>query len=294
MTTGWKSKFATARLRRGLLEATRAGWRAGRGAAKEDFGMVASSIAFSSFLSLLPLLALVALAYGTFTDPHEVVADIRRLMGVIPAEARGIINAWLGEALLQRTGRGARFAVSVVLLTYSASRAGRSLLYGLNVACRVDRRRGFLARRVTSILIVLIAAMLVTGVLLAISIFSFVARFLPGLPFASEVARVLFWALTAISGVAGLTTIYKFGPARTAPPWREVAPGAVLATVLWLAVTALFSNYLAEFGNFGKVYGSFGAVVLLQFWLLGSALAFLLGARFNLELAGDPAGDESL
>ena len=39
--------------------------------------MVASSIAFSSFLSLLPLLALVALAYGTFTEPQEVSSPHR-------------------------------------------------------------------------------------------------------------------------------------------------------------------------------------------------------------------------
>ena len=54
-----------------------AGWRTARGAGRDDFGMVASSIAFSSFLSLLPLLTLVILAYGTFTEPKDVVADLR-------------------------------------------------------------------------------------------------------------------------------------------------------------------------------------------------------------------------
>ncbi len=38
--------------------------RSVRGAAADDFGMVANSIAFAAFLSILPLLSVVALTYG--------------------------------------------------------------------------------------------------------------------------------------------------------------------------------------------------------------------------------------
>lgn len=270
-------------------QAVGAGWRTVRGAAREDFGMVASSIAFSSFLSMLPTMALVALAYGTFTDPRDVVADLIALTRILPAEARGLVGSSLGEALLERRGRGTGFVLSVALTLFSASRAGRSLLYGLNVACRVERRPGFVARRTVAVLIVLAAAALVTAVLVAVSAFTFVARFVPEIPFASELARASFWTAAAGVTAAMLAAIYRFGPARAAPPWREVAPGAVAATALWLGATALFGAYLARFGDLGRVYGSLGAVVVLQLWLLGSALAFLLGARLNVELAGDEA-----
>lgn len=288
LTARLSMKSVEARSPEWLVEGAKASWRACRGAAREDFGMVASSIAFSSFLSILPLLAMAALVYSAFAEPHEVVANLRRLIEVIPAKARGLIDASLGEALLERDGRSQSFAISVALLVYSASRAGRSLLYGLNVAYRIDRRRSFLARRLTSILIVVVAALLITGALTAISIFSFIARFLPELPLASELSRLLFWTVAAAGGTAGLSLIYRFGPARELAPWGEVVPGAVLATLLWLVATALFSLYLARFGSFGTVYGSLGAIVLLQFWLLALALAFLLGARFNVEFARKP------
>lgn len=266
-----------------------AGWRAGRGAAQDDFGMVASSIAFSAFLSMLPLFALVALAYGTFTEPQEVVANLRALTRIVPDEARALINNSLGEALLISDGRGAGFALSIALTLFSASRAGRSLLYGLNVACRIERRSSFVARRAVSVLIVLAVAALVTSALVAVSAFAFIARFLPELPFASELTQALFWVGTAAVTAAMLAIIYRFGPARDAPPWDDVMPGSVLATALWLGATALFSIYLTRFGSFGRLYGSLGAVIVLQLWLLGSAFAFLLGARFNVELAGDAA-----
>ena len=269
--------------------ALEAGWRAGLGAGKDDFGMVASSIAFSSFLSMLLLLALVALAYGTFTEPQEVIADLRAVTGVLPPGTRSLISASLGEALLQQRGRGAGFILSIALTVFSASRAGRSLLYGLNVAYRVERRQSFDARRLVSLVIVLAAAALVIGVLVAVSAFAFIARFVPELPFASELEQALFWATAAVATSTTLAAAYRFGPSRSPPAWREVAPGAVLATALWVAATALFTVYLSRFGDFGRVYGSLGAVVVLQLWLLGSAFAFLLGARFNAELASDAA-----
>ncbi|WP_167737597.1 YihY/virulence factor BrkB family protein [Sphingomonas parva] len=270
-----------------VLRTIQAGWRTVRSAAQDDFGMVASSIAFSSFLSLLPLLALVALTYGAFNDPEEVISDLRSLIRFIPAEARGFIDVWLGEALLQREGSSAGAAISLALLVYSASRAGRSLLYGLNVAYRVDRGRGFLARRATSIVIVAIAAAIITGALAAISILTFVSRFLPEVPFASEIAHIMFWAAAALAAGCGLTVIYRYGPAKEAhaASWRDVVPGAVIATLLWLLATGAFSFYLNRFDSLGRVYGSLAAIVLLQFWLLASAMVFLLGARFNVEVA---------
>lgn len=251
--------------------------------------MVASSIAFSSFLAMLPLLALVSLAYGSFTDPNQVIADLRALTRILPTEAQNLISDWLGEALLEPKGRGAGFALSIAVMLFSASRAGRSLLYGLNIANKVERRAGAVARRAVAVAIVLAAAILVTAVLIAVSAFAFIARFLPNLPFASELAQVVFWSGTAGCTWAMLAGIYRFGPARDAPPWSDVAPGAAMATALWLGATALFSLYLTQFGELGRIYGSLAAVIVLQLWLLGSALAFLLGARFNVEFVGGQA-----
>ena len=123
-----------------------------------------------------------------------------------------------------------------------------------------------------------------------ISALAFIARFLPEIPFASLIARALFWGATGFAAAAGLAAIYRYGPARDAPPWREVAPGAVLASLVWLAASALFSVYLCRFDGLGWVYGSLAAIVLLQFWLLVTALTFLLGARFNLEYAATRPG----
>lgn len=70
--------------------------------------------------------------------------------------------------------RGIGVVLSIVLTVYSASKSGRSLLYGLNGAFRAKRRRGFRARRVTSVPIALAVAALAM-MLVAVSASTFLA-----------------------------------------------------------------------------------------------------------------------
>ncbi len=72
--------------------------------------------------------------------------------------------------------------------------------------------------------------------------------------------------------------------------FRWVSPGGVVAVLIWLAASGLFSVYVANFGNYNKVYGSIAAVIILLVWLWISNLAVLLGAEFNAE-ARARAGD---
>jgi membrane protein len=72
-----------------------------------------------------------------------------------------------------------------------------------------------------------------------------------------------------------------------------VSWGAAIATVLWLAGSALFSLYVTHFANYNETYGSAGAVVILLMWLLLSAYAILIGAVINAERERRTRGDTS-
>src|SRR3546814_11589760 len=60
------------------------------------------------------------------------------------------------------------------------------------------------------------------------------------------------WPLLAIAFGAGLAVLYRHGPSRDAAEWRWVSPGAVVATVLWLMGSALFSVYVSNFRKIGR------------------------------------------
>jgi membrane protein len=84
--------------------------------------------------------------------------------------------------------------------------------------------------------------------------------------------------------VAALSLLYRFGPCRRPARWRWVAPGVLLATVLWLIASSLFSFYVGRLSAYDAMYGSLGAVAGVMMWFYVTAYVVLLGAELNAEL----------
>jgi membrane protein len=81
-----------------------------------------------------------------------------------------------------------------------------------------------------------------------------------------------------------LALLYRYAPNRDEPQFRWVSWGAVIATLLWIAASALFSVYVSNFGSYNETYGSIGAVIILLMWFFITGFMILLGAEFNAEL----------
>lgn len=271
------------------------GVRTVRAAASRDYGMIASAIAFASFLSLLPLLGAVALCYGMITPPEGVIRHIRSLAAILPGESSGFVGDWLIESITRSEGRSFGLLVSVSLALFGALRAGRSIIAGLNIASDIGTGRGFFGQRAVAFIIVLSGAGLLLGALFALSALALLEnaldqRLVSSLP----VLKAAFWIAATLGASALLALVYRFAPHRPPPAWRWVAPGALVATALWLLATLAFGFYLRSVGHFESTYGSLGAIVALQIWLFLCGYILLLGARLNFEVLRHAEGCPSL
>jgi membrane protein len=65
----------------------------------------------------------------------------------------------------------------------------------------------------------------------------------------------------------------------------------LFAAPAWLAVSALFSRYLANFAHYDATYGSLGAAIGLMMWLWLSVIVILIGAELNAEMEHQTARD---
>ena len=83
-------------------------------------------------------------------------------------------------------------------------------------------------------------------------------------------------------------------PAASEPKTRWVSWGAILATVLWIGASLLFTIYVANFGSYNETYGALGAVVVLLIWLWISAFIVLLGAELNAEMEHQTERDTTI
>jgi membrane protein len=90
--------------------------------------------------------------------------------------------------------------------------------------------------------------------------------------------------LAVACALASIELLYYLGPDRK-HTLREQLPGSVFAVVVWIASTLGLGIYLSDFGNLNAMYGTLASFIVLMIWLQISAMAILLGAALNAELA---------
>jgi len=278
----------------------RTGWkdvlvRTWREAGDDNVSLLSAGVAFYGFLAMVPLLGSIVLSYGLVADPATVMANVRSLMSVMPADAAKLI----GEQLLnvvttsgEKKGLGLLLALAIAL--YGATKGAGAVITALNIAYEEKETRGFL--RVNLVTLAITAGAVVIAVIAAIAVAALghLETLLPGSPgILLILGKIVSYALLGASGAAAAATLYRYAPDRDAARWVWLTPGSLAVTLLWLALTLGFGTYVANFGSYDATYGSLGAVVVLLTWLYLSAYILLMGAELNAELEHQTARDST-
>jgi membrane protein len=112
----------------------------------------------------------------------------------------------------------------------------------------------------------------------------------PSAPFREKIGR---WPVLLVGVSFAIALVYRFGPSRDKTQWRWISPGNVLAAVVWLAASLLFSWYTKNFGRYNETYGSLGAAIGFMTWLWISNIVILVGAKVNAETEHQTARDST-
>jgi membrane protein len=267
--TGWKDVLARVRI----------------DARRDNVTLLAGGVAFFALLALVPaLIALVSL-YGLVAEPDDVQRQVTDALAAAPSEVRDVVTQQLSSITSDSGGAlGLTAIISIAVALWSASSGIANLMAGINAAYDEDETRGFIKRRGVAL------AFTIGAIVFLVVAFGLIA-ILPsvladtGLGTAGRIAAgIARWVLLLGAMILALGILYRYGPDRDDAKWSWVSPGALVATALWLAGSALFAVYTANFGKYNETYGSMGAVVVVMLWLYISALAVLVGAEINAEL----------
>ena len=273
------------------------GWRGGLGTAASALieavgrlrshrsNLAAAGSAFYATLALFPALSLLLGLYGLAFNLHTVEPQLRMLDTFIPGEVQELVVGEVRALVLQhhpRIGLGA--ALGALLALWSVLTGTRAMLAALTQAYESEEQPRAWRLELTGLAITLVA-LVATSVALALVVSLPVALRYWGLP-----PRVLLplhglslGLLTALVG-AFFAALYSFGPPLRRGEVRIAWPGTVLATLIWLIASGLFSAYVAGLAAHGSIYGPLGAVAALMLWFYVSAWVLLLGAEFNAAL----------
>ena len=251
---------------------------------EDNLSIVAAGVGFYGFVAVVPTLAVTVSIYGLAADPANVGDQIASLATVLPEEVMPLLHEQMVRITANSRAAGIGAIVGVLLAIYSSASATKALISGLNIAYDETEKRSFV--KLNLIAIILTAGGIIAATL-AVGLVAVLPSLLERINVTDKVElllNILRWPILVGGFVTALAVVYRYGPCRNDARWKWVSPGAIVAGVLWLLGSAVFSIYVSKFASYDKTYGPLGAVVVFMMWLFISALAVLIGAEFNSEM----------
>jgi membrane protein len=267
-------------------------WRTYREITSDKISLVAAGCAFWATLALFPAISMLVSLYGLVFDPQTVEPQLATLRDLLPPAAFSLIADRVHVLVSHgSTTLGISLLVSTIIALWSASTGTKSLVSALNMAYEEQESRGFLLFQFIGLALTLCA---IIGAVLGLAILvglPAVVDFLGLSTYARGLLRVGSLAVLIVFVLLLLSLLYRYGPSRRSARWHWVTPGSLLATVLWLSASVLFSLYVGHLATYDATYGPLGAVAGVMMWFWVSAYAVLVGAELNAELELQTAED---
>ena len=262
-----------------------------------NLSLLGAGVAFFTFLALTPLIAATVMVYGLIGNVDTVHAQMQTIIEVVPSEVATVIEDQLMGVVTANAGvTGFALAIALIFAIYGGMRAANGLIGALNIINEEHETRGFISRTLRAAALTLAAILVALTGLISSGMFAWLQTQAGGLfgPAAEFAIKCVTWIASILLGSVGFALIMRYGPDRKPAQWRWLAPGAMLATVLWIAVSFGFSFYVAYVSDYNATYGSLSAIVVFLMWLFLSAYGVLAGALLNAEIERQTAVDSTI
>jgi membrane protein len=249
---------------------------------------VAAGAVFYMLLALFPAITALVSLYGLLADPGAINDQLLLLQGVMPEGAIGIVKEQITRfTQTSNSAFGLGFFFGLALALWSAN-AGMKVVY--------DEREkgGFVKLTIVALAFTLGGLAFVILALGAVVIFPLALASIGFESRSAELIAILRWPALFVIVMLALAMLYRYGPSRTPARWQWLSVGSLFAALAWLAVSALFSWYLANFAHYDATYGSLGAAIGLMMWLWLSVIVILIGAELNAEMEHQTARDTTI
>ena len=248
----------------------------------------AAQMSFFAILSFIPLILLLAAAFGVVFDDNAVQQRIiQTVFDNVPLSSgddRPQLEKAVGDALDKAGNLG---VFTTLLLLAAASGVMGALRHSINEAWDIEQRPPLLQRKALDLALVLGGTSI-----LALSVSVTAAHRLEAILDDEAGGGWLLAALIDVAGdvlplifvAAGLLFLYRVLPMHK-EPLRDIWPGAVVGAIGLAIVKLGLELYFEQLADFGAIYGSLGAAMALLIFVYAAANVIVFGAEFASEWA---------
>ncbi|MBE9189090.1 YihY/virulence factor BrkB family protein [Gloeocapsopsis crepidinum LEGE 06123] len=248
--------------------------------------LLASSLAYYTVFSLVPLMILVIMMvgaiYGEATAKQQLVNQIQGIVGTGSAE---VIATAIANMRQDATGGPFRLIFNLAFFAFGASGVFAQIQNALDKIWEVKPVPGkhithFLRKRLLSFAMVLVIAFLLLVSFVANTVLASVVDVLneltPGQGYWWQILSfvVSFSMITVL--FAAIYTVLPDAKVR----WRDALVGSIFTTVLFMLGQYFFGLFLGQ-TDFGSAYGVAGSFLIIITWIYYAAHILFLGAEFT-------------
>jgi len=246
--------------------------------------IIAAGVAFYAVLALLPAMFIAVSLYGLFTNTTEAERQIELFLAVLPESAALTLSVQMRSiAAASQANLSFGFLASTAALIWTVSNAIRAMVGAVKIAYNQEEERSILETRAVAMAL---TVFVIIGGIIALAAVAAVPAFLQRIDPTDAVVTLsnVRWIAIGVGALFVVGLLYRYAPPIRPDGWRDVLPGALLATGMWSAASVTFSVYVSSFATYNATYGTLGGGVILLLWFWLSALAVILGAEFNESL----------
>jgi membrane protein len=281
--TGNEVPIPMTRRRLGLVEFFK---RTGQEINEDHLAAFAGNLTYKGLFALFPFFVFLLSLLGLFGSPDLLTNLLDQARGVLPADAVSLIEDQLVGIAQSRT-QGAFTAgavLSLLLALWGVSGAFRSVMEAMNVMYEIEEDRPFWKVYGMSIFLSLgVALLLIIALVLVVfgpEIGGAVADTV-GLGFVFQLVwNIVQWPVLLGIVLFAFALVYYFAP-DVEQRFKFVSPGSIMAVVMWLLFSLLFSLYVDNFGSYDATFGAFAGIIILMLYIYYSSFIMLVGAQIN-------------
>ena len=240
---------------------------------------VAAQIAFSLFLSIVPILILLSQLLGLFSlSLNEVQEWIGENMTVEGADSL--------LSMLQYSPSGVNSIFLAITALWAASRAQFAMLRVANYTLTDGRITGqsYIKDRLKSVKTILITIFTLGFSLVVLVYGELLLKLIFGAVIGEDISETAWafirWPIGMALYFLMISYNYYLLPTERVR-YRDILPGSIFAAVGFLVVTYVYTIYTGISSNYDILYGSFSNMVVLMFWFWFLAWVMCLGISFN-------------
>lgn len=247
-------------------------------ARKPEMKILPGQLAFFLLLSLIPLIAIIAMLATSFSFSYDGLMDL--LEDNVPKEVYSFIADIVDVKNLN---------INVFIFYFSgfilASNGPSSMIICSNILYNFKDTSGF-ARRIKSLMMTLILVMLLLFIIV-VPIFgdqlmNFITNISPSgiSKTVTFIYNLLKYPITIFVIYFFIKLLYVLAPDMKIKS-KDTTKGALFTTLGWIMFTELYSLYVTRIAIYDELYGNVSNFIILFLWIYILAYIFVFGMTLN-------------